>query len=361
MGSIHTRLRIVNNTNTDIINTSVSGIDNYDWDGGSRPDHNFNGVFIRSKCSEERREEVNRNARHCPFTMTLNFRNGNVDTFRIHQKQAIGCCDGFKHIRKSHDITYERIENNLLKITIENTEKQLQNEKAERLKKEGEAAMKQKQYEAATKKYDEALRLANESQTINSLKADKATACYEQGKSSLQEGWDLENDTTGDKSQEAEKQFSEAQSMFQQAENLRHTLEQEKSLKITNIKIDGNRLFNEANELEKEAFTLFQEARESKVFDDYTTSQNKYKEALNKYESAKEKFDEGMKMSDNKFEVCSEITDEHIKEVTKVIDAIDRVELNHNINQVNVEEEQKETELENPNINSNFEKQIDMA
>ncbi|RZC33848.1 TPR 11 domain containing protein [Asbolus verrucosus] len=350
MGSIHTKLRIVNNTNTDIINTSVWGVDNYDWDGDSRPDHNFSGVFIGSKSSEERREEVNKSANHCPFTISLQFRNGTVDTFRIHQRHAIGCCAGFQHIRRSHNIYYNTSEGNVLTVTIENTEQQLQNERAEQLKKEGEAEMKQKQYEAAVKKYNEALRLANESQTINSLMANKAAAYNEQGKFSLQKGWDLENDATEDKSQEARNQFRQAQLMFQQAENLRHTSEYEDNLRITNIKIEGNSLYNEANDLEKEAFKLFQEAKKSNIFED---AQNKYKEALNLYKAAKEKFDEGLKMNENKFDVCSKIANKQIEEVLKVIVNIKNVELVYNFKKLNVknQEEKNGGNIERPNTN----------
>ncbi|RZC32820.1 TPR 11 domain containing protein [Asbolus verrucosus] len=293
--------------------------------------------------------------------MTLTFQDGTVDAFRVHQKHAVKCCIGFSHFTKCHDISVTK-EGNLLTVTIKNTKEQLNNEKAERLKKEGEAAMKQKQFEAAIKKYDEALSLANKSQTIDAIKSDKAAARNEQGRSSLQKGWDLENVTTEDKSQEAKNQFNKAQSMFEQAESLKHTSEQENNLKITKIKIEGNRLFNEANQLEMEAFKLFQEAKESKFLDGYATSQNKYKEVLDKYKAAKEKFDEGLKMKETKFDVCSQIASEHIKEILKVINDINKVELKHNFNQVNVEveEEENKDDLDDVTINSNVHEQRDV-
>ncbi|RZC33804.1 hypothetical protein BDFB_012042 [Asbolus verrucosus] len=136
MGTIQTRLRIVNNTDTDIVNTSVSGINEHDWDEYFRPDNNFSGIFIESKTFVERREELKPNASRCAFTMTLTFQDGSVDTFVMHQKYAIDCCPGFLHIAKSHNIFYERDNENLLKITVENTREQLeQKRKAEKDKK----------------------------------------------------------------------------------------------------------------------------------------------------------------------------------------------------------------------------------
>jgi hypothetical protein len=121
MPSKETRLRIVNNTTTGLT-TSVSGVDSYDWDGGSRPDQNFNGVSIRAKSSEERRAEVNKYAKKCPFTMTLHFEDGSVDVFKINQKYAINVVDAeFDHSTRSHNIYYERSGDKELVIRIENT------------------------------------------------------------------------------------------------------------------------------------------------------------------------------------------------------------------------------------------------
>jgi hypothetical protein len=126
---------ITNYSNTDITNISVSSVDDFDWDGG-RP-YQFNGVFIGANKIVGRRLAINPSGSHCPFNMTLHYRNGNIDTFRIH---AMGCCGGFQHIQKSHNIYYERGDKKIM-IKIENTKEQLENERAEEQNKEGQVAM----------------------------------------------------------------------------------------------------------------------------------------------------------------------------------------------------------------------------
>ena len=110
-----THLCIKNETEVDIINTSVSGTDNYDWDKGAGPHRNFVGVRINAKTSVSKREEVRKHASNCPFTMTLHFQDGTKDIFRINQKFAIGD-DGadFSHQVKSHEIFYSRDDKTLV-------------------------------------------------------------------------------------------------------------------------------------------------------------------------------------------------------------------------------------------------------
>jgi tetratricopeptide (TPR) repeat protein len=330
MPSKHTRLRIVNNTITGLT-TSASGADGYDWDGGSRPDNNFNGVFIRAMSSEERRAEVNNNAKRCPFTMTLNFQDGSVDIFRINQKYSIDKAKAdFNHSRRSHNIYYQRSGSNVLVIRIENTPEQIENEQAEKLNKEAKAAMNNKQFEAALKKLDEALRLAHDTKTIKDTKAENYNL---QGQALLQDALNLE---IKNKLTKAEKMFDESLVMFQKAQQVRHTDEQQRNIELVQSKISANKIFNTGKDVEKKAFEMLKKARKSDVQNDFVAAQNKYKDALNKYKEAKKKFDEGMKKDRGKFERYSQSTAQKINEIQKVIEDIDIEILNSEISKTTV-------------------------
>ncbi|EFA09127.1 hypothetical protein TcasGA2_TC015988 [Tribolium castaneum] len=327
MPSYETQLRIFNNTFTDIKSTSVSGTDNYDWDGGSRPDYNFVGVYIKAKSAVQRRAEVNRWAKNCPFTMTLCFQDRTIDTFRLNQKAAIGKANiDLRLLRVSHKIIWRRTDKKTLEIEIQNTEQQLQEQVAEKLKKEGEASAKQKQYEAALKKLDEALKLTHKASTIAECK-------NQQGDILMAQAWDLE---LKENAALAEKKFKEAKEKFSQAGN------QEK-VGLVNLKLDGNKLFNEANELEAKAFELVKNA---KTGEQLNSAQDMYREVLAKYEEAKKKFDEGAKRDKVNFGESATFVKSQIDEVQKVINDIEKAELNLNMNEVHVNDEEKKTEGE---------------
>jgi hypothetical protein len=328
MPSKHTRLRIVNNTITGLT-TSVSGVDGYDWDGGSRPDNNFNGVSIRAMSSEERRAEVNNNAKRCPFTMTLNFQDGSVDIFRINQKYSIDKAKAdFNHSRRSHNIYYQRSGSNVLVIRIENTPEQIENEQAEKLNKEAKTKMSKKQFEAALKELDEALRLAHDSKTVESIKTNKAELNNLQGQQLLQQALDLEK---ANESTKAQKMFDASLNKFKEAEGIKHTDKQRRNMELVQMKISANKIFNAANDAEKEALEMLKKARESDVQNDFVAAQNKYKDALNKYKETKEKFDEGVKKDKGKFEMSSKIAAEKIIDIEKVVGDIDIEILNSEI------------------------------
>jgi tetratricopeptide (TPR) repeat protein len=328
MPSKETRLRIVNNTTQDLT-TSVSGIDAYDWDGGSRPDQNFNGVTIRAKSSEERRAEVNKHAKWCPFTMTLKFKDGSVDVFKINQKYAIQKADAdFNHSRRSHNIYYERSGDKELVIKIENTPQQIQNEQAEKLNKEAKTKMSNKQFEAALKELDEALRLAHDTKTVESIKTNKAELNNLQGQQLLQQALDLEK---ANESTKAQKMFDASLKKFKEAEGIKHTDKQRRNMELVQMKISANKIFNAANDAEKEALEMLKKARESDVQNDFVAAQNKYKDALNKYKEAKEKFDKGVKKDKGKFEMSSKIAAEKIIDIEKVVGDIDIEILNSEI------------------------------
>ncbi|KAJ3665568.1 hypothetical protein Zmor_001059 [Zophobas morio] len=357
MGNIDSNLTVINNTKQDIVSTSAYSCANFDWRGNNRPDRNFQGYKIKAKGGSITQSAVLRKqAKHCPFNMKLTFSDGTVDEFRIHQKHVVGCCAGFNHMRRSHDIVYHTVNRNTLVITVKNTSQQLQNEKAEEKNKEGEALMKQKQHEAAMKKFDEALGLANQAATTNKVKKNKSQACNEFGKACLQQGCDLEADVKQDKSKEAQGKFDQAKRMFQQAISLSNVAEYQKNMNLVNLKIEGNRLFNEANDLEQAAFTLFKNGAS-----DNSVAQNKYKEGLEKYKEAVKKFEAGAKIDPSKFDDSVTIANECVTEVAKVIDNIDQAELNNNVGKMNADEEKKEESKDDQVVDTSFIQQVDGA
>ncbi|XP_068900323.1 structural maintenance of chromosomes protein 4-like isoform X2 [Tenebrio molitor] len=317
MGTVHASLQVVNNTDTDITTISVSSVDGFDWKDHSSPDLIFKGVSIGAKRSEERQLAMKRIANHCPFNMTLHFRNGNIDIFRIHQKYAVrNCRSGFQHIQRSHDISYKKEDRKLI-IIIENTEQQLQNEQAKERSKEGQIAMGEKQYETAIKKFDEALKLAHESSTISSIKNNKSEALNKEGESLVQKARLLKGDMT----QEIQNILLGAKDLFKQA---------------------GNEDLNKALKMEKAASEAFEAATNSNKIGDYKTAEEKYEEALKKCEAAKEKFDEGSKIHSEKFVAFSELIDDHFEGVKKKLDRIREKELRFNMSTAHLEEDKVE-------------------
>jgi tetratricopeptide (TPR) repeat protein len=338
MGTVHASLQVVNNTDTDITTISVSSVDGFDWKDHSSPDLIFKGVSIGAKRSEERQLAMKRIANHCPFNMTLHFRNGNIDIFRIHQKYAVrNCRSGFQHIQRSHDISYKKEDRKLI-IIIENTEQQLQNEQAKERSKEGQIAMGEKQYETAIKKFDEALKLAHESSTISSIKNNKSEALNKEGESLVQKARLLKGDMT----QEIQNILLGAKDLFKQAGNLRATNEQQENLKYVSIIIEGNEDLNKALKMEKAASEASEAATNSNKIGDYKTAEEKYEEALKKCEAAKEKFDEGSKIHSEKFVAFSELIDDHFEGVKKKLDRIREKELRFNMSTAHLEKDKVE-------------------
>lgn len=86
--SLETHLCVANMTDLDVTKIDVSHVDNYDWDGDSRPDHNFKGATIARKNGRCEREELNANANGAPFTMELTFSDNTTLTFRADQQDA---------------------------------------------------------------------------------------------------------------------------------------------------------------------------------------------------------------------------------------------------------------------------------
>ncbi|EFA12421.1 hypothetical protein TcasGA2_TC005143 [Tribolium castaneum] len=108
MPSQETHLKVTNLTKTDIIATVVSGTNPSDWENKLGPAGNFQGVVIPAGKSEERREEVNRFASNCRFTMKLMFADQTQDEYTINQKFAIGKAQpGFSH-SGDHIVNYNQ-------------------------------------------------------------------------------------------------------------------------------------------------------------------------------------------------------------------------------------------------------------
>lgn len=97
MASRHTTLCIVNTTGMDIEEIRVTEIDDFDWDGDSRPDINFQGVSIANNDSRCEREELNKLARSAWYRMTLRFSDGRDLTFRNDQWESKTKYDRFFH------------------------------------------------------------------------------------------------------------------------------------------------------------------------------------------------------------------------------------------------------------------------
>jgi len=87
MASHGTFLTISNLTDNNMTIT-VSETNNYDWDGYSRPDHNFHNVVIPAGGETTQREELNAHAASAWYRMTMSFKNGDEISLRNDQYDA---------------------------------------------------------------------------------------------------------------------------------------------------------------------------------------------------------------------------------------------------------------------------------
>ena len=76
----------IRNTTSASHHIQVTDINNYDWDGVDRPDHNFNNIDITAGETICRREEINHNSNHQGFTFLID---GNPTRMQI-QLEAVG-------------------------------------------------------------------------------------------------------------------------------------------------------------------------------------------------------------------------------------------------------------------------------
>lgn len=89
-----TGLKIHNNTALEI-HLGISEIDDYDWDGVSRPDNNINGKTLKRYADLLEREEINAMASCCMYRLTMTFSDGRVVSQRFDQKKALD--SGYTH------------------------------------------------------------------------------------------------------------------------------------------------------------------------------------------------------------------------------------------------------------------------
>lgn len=88
MLSKKTFLKICNETDLNM-SIRISDIDNFDWDGVSRPDNNFQNATIPAGQSIKEREEINARSSSCPFRMHITFENNETVNFRNDQRDAL--------------------------------------------------------------------------------------------------------------------------------------------------------------------------------------------------------------------------------------------------------------------------------
>lgn len=70
-GSLKTSICLTNET-SDRKLILVEGVDNYDWDGFSRPDHNWNGTYVEAGQTRCERAEINTSAISANFSFVIN-------------------------------------------------------------------------------------------------------------------------------------------------------------------------------------------------------------------------------------------------------------------------------------------------
>ena len=134
--------------------------------------------------------------------------------------------------------------------------------------------------------------------------------------SSWTEAWRLEENEQSEKAYEKFKETKSKLMRFLANSPENHKLNQLNS--IVNLKIDGNELFNQGADLQKEANRLMSEANEFVQKHQIGQAMAKYKEALDKYNNAKNKFEQGRK-SDEKFAACLEFINDVIEDISITI------------------------------------------
>ncbi|RZC42633.1 protein FAM173B [Asbolus verrucosus] len=200
------------------------------------------------------------------------------------------------------------------------------NQDAKKLNQEGLLLKKNNQNETALQKFDEALRIAIDPTLVNSIKINKADVLNIEGRTALESAWSAET-SLPDRTEEAIHQFAKAKFLFEQAESLRHNPECRNDLDIVNIKVEGNKFFNAALQLESEGSSLVDKSVKSESSADCKMAREKYQEAWNNYKEAKKKFEEGLKKGDVKFELSLTATNEALHGIQNVLNELEKAEL----------------------------------
>lgn len=137
---------------------------------------------------------------------------------------------------------------------------------------------------------------------------------FETGKELFNEAWVVEENGLAE---EAREKFVKAFEIFVQLSQIdRENFEYEKLVVVSSLKIEGNKLLNEAVKLQKEA--------------NATNMKHLFQEARNKFQEASEKFMKGYEASghDLKFKECSEFIETSVKNINL---AIRKLQLNTEI------------------------------
>ncbi|XP_063930489.1 desmoplakin-B-like [Zophobas morio] len=309
MGTTSSTIKIVNDTSTDIVNTSVSGLDSFDFKNTNHPSSKLNGLSINAKGSVERIVDLYSPASHCPVTVTLTFKDKSEDTFRIDLKYVVGCCARFNHSQRSHKMSY-RLDNKKIIVTIENTAEQTKNEEAEELLRRAREAMRRRLFDQALDHLSHAKNLASKADIVREIKSEESEVYSSHGDSMFEEGLFMERT---ERFQAAEGKFSSAKSFFQRSLELVYSGETQEKIRFSELKISGNRSTNTATELENEASVMV-------ANEEYETALDKYEAALRKYKEAKRKFEEGGRSSYVYFSDSVEATEERIEQVDGFIE-----------------------------------------
>ena len=430
-------IRIRNSTNCDITSIFAYEIDSFDF-GNCRPDKAFSRTSIPAGGCLEKTVDFSTLSSNCPFTTKLVFANGSEDVFRMNYKCIFDDNEAhLRHLTKSHRINLKKTGPRVLEIIIENTEHQLENQKAEVLINEGcrlmvlgryneasvrfmEAAQKanenptildlQKhrqrlknvkdvaetekkaknlnheglqclkavQFQDALKKFDEALRLtknmetitliednlkitkdakmnqdakklnqeglllrrSNQNQTaihkfdeglriandrglITSIKRNKADTLNKEGKEILKKAWCLELSTTD----QAIHYFAKAKFLFEQAETVKPNVDNQEHIALIDCKLEGSKYFNTAVQLQSEGSRLVDLTLKSQKPEDCKTAKCKYEEAWKHYNEAKVKFEEGLKRGDANFEPSLTLTVEALQGIERILNELEEAEL----------------------------------
>ncbi|KAJ3651309.1 hypothetical protein Zmor_017359 [Zophobas morio] len=278
MGTTSSTIKIVNDTSTDIVNTSVYDFDSFDFVKSNDPSSNLNGLSINAKRSVERIVDLFSPASHCPVTVTLTFKDKSEDTFRIDLKYAEGCCARFDHSRRSHKMSHT-LDNKKIIVTIENTAEQNKNEEAEESLRRARQAMRRRLYDQALDHLCHAKNLASKADIVREIRSEESEVYSSYGDSMFEEGLFMERT---ERFQSAEGKFSSAKSFFQRSLKLVYSGETQEKIRFSELKISGNKSTNTAKELENDASVMVEN-------EEYETALDKYEAALRKYKEAKRK------------------------------------------------------------------------
>ena len=88
-GKSHKTYLILENGSGKTLKVQVSQVDNYDWDGKSRPDHDFQGAVIKPNSAFKARQEINAKSRSAMSTMKFLADGRQAFSMRIDQWAAL--------------------------------------------------------------------------------------------------------------------------------------------------------------------------------------------------------------------------------------------------------------------------------